>query len=184
MPLASGSSLGPYEILMPIRAGGMGEVYRARDSRLGRDGRVKILDFGLAGVKHLYQKCLAVRIGEERKKRQGGGEEGRVGWGLGWGWRRGCSEVGGGERKTWGRIAGKNRGEEEGGEKEHKGRGRKGRGRGKGGGEGKKRRGGGGEGGVGGGEEREGGWGGGREGEGEEGGEKIGEAEGEVAGGG
>ena len=48
MPLASGSSLGPYEILMPIRAGGMGEVYRARDSRLGRDGRVKILDFGLA----------------------------------------------------------------------------------------------------------------------------------------
>jgi len=37
VPLTSGSRLGPYEILSPIGAGGMGEVYRARDSRLNRD---------------------------------------------------------------------------------------------------------------------------------------------------
>jgi serine/threonine-protein kinase len=43
MPLAIGSSLGAYEILAPLGAGGMGEVYRARDTRLGRDVAIKIL---------------------------------------------------------------------------------------------------------------------------------------------
>ncbi len=43
MPLAPGTKLGPYEILAPIGAGGMGEVYRAKDTRLGRDVAVKIL---------------------------------------------------------------------------------------------------------------------------------------------
>src|SRR6266545_727030 len=42
MTLPAGARLGPYEILSPIGAGGMGEVYRARDSRLGRDVAIKI----------------------------------------------------------------------------------------------------------------------------------------------
>jgi Tol biopolymer transport system component/predicted Ser/Thr protein kinase len=43
MPIAAGTRLGPYEVLAPIGAGGMGEVYRARDSKLGRDIAVKVL---------------------------------------------------------------------------------------------------------------------------------------------
>src|SRR5229473_2041262 len=42
MPLAAGSKLGPYEILAPIGKGGMGEVYRAHDSRLNRDVAIKV----------------------------------------------------------------------------------------------------------------------------------------------
>ncbi|HWC65589.1 MAG TPA: protein kinase [Thermoanaerobaculia bacterium] len=43
MSLAAGTRLGPYEIVAPIGAGGMGEVYRARDTRLGREVAVKVL---------------------------------------------------------------------------------------------------------------------------------------------
>src|SRR5262245_7568499 len=43
MALTTGKSLGPYEILAPIGAGGMGEVYRARDTRLGREVAIKVM---------------------------------------------------------------------------------------------------------------------------------------------
>ena len=43
MPLPSGTRLGPYEVVSPLGAGGMGEVYRARDTRLGREVAVKVL---------------------------------------------------------------------------------------------------------------------------------------------
>jgi Tol biopolymer transport system component len=49
MSLKAGDRLGPYEITSAIGAGGMGEVFRARDSRLGRDVAIKILPADLAG---------------------------------------------------------------------------------------------------------------------------------------
>jgi len=42
MPLSAGTRLGPYEILALIGAGGMGEVYRARDPRMGREVAIKV----------------------------------------------------------------------------------------------------------------------------------------------
>src|SRR6059036_441268 len=43
MTLTAGARLGPYEILAPLGAGGMGEVYRARDTKLSRDVAIKVL---------------------------------------------------------------------------------------------------------------------------------------------
>src|ERR1700746_3188557 len=43
MPLSAGTKLGPYEVLSAIGAGGMGEVYRARDTRLNRDVALKVI---------------------------------------------------------------------------------------------------------------------------------------------
>jgi serine/threonine protein kinase len=46
--LATGSKLGPYEIQSPLGAGGMGEVYGARDTRLDRDVAIKVLPANLS----------------------------------------------------------------------------------------------------------------------------------------
>jgi eukaryotic-like serine/threonine-protein kinase len=64
MSLAPGTKLGPYELIALIGAGGMGEVYRARDSRLGRDVAVKILPASFAAdpdrLRRFEQEARAV----------------------------------------------------------------------------------------------------------------------------
>src|SRR5215467_2078140 len=56
MALSSGTKLGPYEIVAPLGAGGMGEVYRARDTRLDRTVAVKILPSHLSANPEAKQR--------------------------------------------------------------------------------------------------------------------------------
>ena len=56
MPITSGTKLGPYEIQSPLGAGGMGEIYRARDSRLERDVAIKILPEHLSQSQELRER--------------------------------------------------------------------------------------------------------------------------------
>jgi Tol biopolymer transport system component len=64
MALPAGTKLGPYEILSPLGAGGMGEVYKARDTRLGRDVAVKVLPESFASdadrLRRFEQEARAV----------------------------------------------------------------------------------------------------------------------------
>jgi protein kinase-like protein len=60
VPLVSGSRLGHYEVLAPLGAGGMGEVYRARDTRLDRTVAVKVLPAAFA-----TDLTLRARFGRE-----------------------------------------------------------------------------------------------------------------------
>jgi hypothetical protein len=56
MPLSAGTKLGPYEIITPLGTGGMGEVYRARDTRPGRDVAIKVLSPHLSASLELKER--------------------------------------------------------------------------------------------------------------------------------
>lgn len=72
MPLANGVKLGPYEIVAPLGVGGMGEVYRARDTRLDRTVAIKILPPHFSGDATRRQRferdrqcCVSARDGPQ-----------------------------------------------------------------------------------------------------------------------
>ncbi len=75
MNLSPGSRLGPYEILAPLGAGGMGEVYRARDTKLGREIAVKVLPAETSSDperrRRFEQEARAARTDRSRRGRHG-----------------------------------------------------------------------------------------------------------------
>ncbi len=56
MALKAGTKLGPYEILSPLGAGGMGEVYRAKDTKLHREVAIKVLPADVASSPERLQR--------------------------------------------------------------------------------------------------------------------------------
>ena len=62
MALSPGTRLGPYEILAPLGAGGMGEVYRAHEPRLERNVAIKILPPAASTNPSRLSRCLVVTV--------------------------------------------------------------------------------------------------------------------------
>ncbi|HLN79783.1 MAG TPA: hypothetical protein VK389_05125 [Thermoanaerobaculia bacterium] len=67
MPLPAGTRVGPYEIVSPLGIGGMGEVYRARDPRLGREIALRVLpedgsEMTIAGWQQVFSLMVAGRV--------------------------------------------------------------------------------------------------------------------------
>ena len=82
MALPSGTRLGPYEIVSPLGAGGMGEVYKGRDTRLDRIVAIKVLPEQLASdARKPSRKGSLMRARQQPRARVGGAE--RVGGGGG-----------------------------------------------------------------------------------------------------
>ncbi len=72
MPLQPGTTLGPYEVQAPLGAGGMGEVYKARDTRLDRTVAIKVLPEHVASDPDLKQRFeRTAELGIERRRGSG-----------------------------------------------------------------------------------------------------------------
>ncbi len=98
MPLTTGTRLGPYEIDAPLGAGGMGEVYKARDTRLDRTVAIKVLPEHVASDPDLKQRVILAQDddeeddlddaeddgGEDENEEEEDDDDYRPGWSPGW----------------------------------------------------------------------------------------------------